>query len=325
MGALHTPLIIKDFRVFLQTTDILLARHRLVQYLHPTPLECASDLGQVWLKLECANRTHSFKVRGALNALLSLDDAERARGIITASSGNHAQGVAYAAHLLGLRARILMPVHTPQRKVDGVRQYGGEALLYGATYDETEAEARRLERAEGLTYISPYNDRRVIAGGGTVGLEILDELGSVERVIVPAGGAGLISGIGLAVKSANPAIVVFGVCWVSTRALYNAFYGAAYPQIWDTLAEALSGDIEAGSITIPLAKQVVNRAVLVSEEAIAEAMRWLLFQQGWVVEGGGAVGLAALLSGVIKADDRPTAVVITGGNVDEDTLRRVIG
>jgi threonine dehydratase len=326
MGRIAYALIIKDFRVFLQSADILLARHRLAQYLYPTPLEATHDLGRaVWLKLECANRTHSFKVRGALNALLSLDETERARGMVTASSGNHAQGVAYAAQLVGLSARILMPVHTPQRKVEGVRRHGGEAILYGETYDEAEAEARLLERTDGLMFISPYNDSRVIAGGGTVGLEILDQLKGVERVLVPAGGGGLISGIGLAMKSANPSIEVIGVCAVSTPALYNAYYGTAHPQIWDTLAEALSGEIEGGSITIPLARQVVNQVVLVSEEAIAEAIRWLLFRQGWVVEGGGAVGIAALLSGVVKADDRPTAVVISGGNVDEKVLRQVIG
>lgn len=311
--------------MILQSVDLLRARHRLAQYLRPTPLEAAPGLGQgVWLKLECVNQTRSFKVRGALNALLSLDDAERQRGIVTASSGNHAQGIAYAAHVLGLRARILMPQHTPRRKVDGVLRYGGEAILFGATYDEAEAEARRQECSEGYTFISPYNDVRVIAGGGTVGLEILDELTSVERVIVPAGGGGLISGIGLALKSANPQIEVIGAGSVATPAVYNAVHGTAYPQQWDTLAEALSGEIEVGSITIPLARQVVDRVVQVEEDSIAEAMRWLLFRQGWVVEGGAAVGVAALLCGAVERDERPTAVVATGGNVDEETLRRVL-
>jgi threonine dehydratase len=311
--------------VILQTADILLARHRLSQYLYPTPLENAVGLGaNVWLKLENLNRTRSFKVRGALNALVSLEDRAKGRGIITASSGNHAQGIAYAAHLLGLRARVLMPSHTPRRKVDGVRYYGAEAVLFGETYDEAEAEARRLEKVEGLTYVSAYNDAKVIAGGGTVGLEILDELPDIERVLVPAGGAGLISGIGLAVRAANPQAEVIGVSSVSTPAVYNAVHDASLPQVWDTLAEAISGEIEAGSITIPLVRQVVDRVALVSEEAIAGAMRWLLFQQGYVVEGGGAVGVAALMSGAVGLDSRPTVVVITGGNVDEETLRQVI-
>ncbi len=316
-------MIIRDISLILQSADIVLARHRLAQILSPTPLEAAPGLGaSVWLKLECANRTRSFKVRGALNALLSLEDS--AAGIITASSGNHAQGIAYAAHRLGRPARVLMPEHTPRRKVEGVRRWGAQAVLFGKTYDEAEAEARRLENTEGLTYISPYNDARVIAGGGTVGLEMLDELEDIARVLVPAGGGGLISGIGVALKAANPRIEVIGVCSVSTPALYNAVHGASYPQIWDTLAEALSGEIETGSITILLARQVVDRVVLVSEEAIAAAMRWLLFWQGWVVEGGGAVGVAALLSGAVADDGQNTAVVVSGGNVDEAVLRQVM-
>ena len=305
--------------------DILAARERLAGYLRPTPLEHAPQLGaNVWLKLENTNRTHSFKIRGALNAMLSLDEAAQARGIVTASSGNHAQGVAYAAQLLGLPAKILMPSHTPKRKVDGVRRYGAEVVLFGANYDETELEGRRLEQAEGLTFVSPYNDARVIAGAGTVGLEILDDLPQVERVIVPASGCGLISGVGLAINNHNSRIEVIGVNALSAPALYNWLHAGHLPQIWETLAEALSGEIEVGSITFDLAKQVVNRCVLVTEEQITHAMHWLMVNAGWIVEGGGAVGVAALLSDVLPLDDRPTVVVISGGNVDEATLRRVL-
>ncbi len=305
-------------------SDILLARRRLSGYLAPTPLEAAPALGEsIWLKLENANRTHSFKSRGALNAMLALTPSEREKGIVTASSGNHAQGVAFAAHLLGVRAKILMPAHTPRRKVEGVRRYGAEAVLFGSNYDETEAEGRRLERAEGMTFISPYNDAMVVAGAGTVGLEILDDLPSVGRVVVPASGCGLISGIGIALKSHLPSIEVIAVNTISAPALYNFFNGTHYPQIWDTLAEALSGEIESGSITLELSKQVVDRVVLVSEGAVAEAMRWMAFQAGWIVEGGGAVGVAALLSGEVLADDTPTVIVVSGGNVDEETMLKV--
>jgi threonine dehydratase len=269
--------------------DVHLARSRLSAYLRPTPLEQAPGLGDhVWLKLENTNRTHSFKARGALNALLALTPEQRARGIITASSGNHAQGVAYAAHLLHARARILMPSHTPRRKVEGARRYGAEVVLFGSTYDEAEAEARRLERAEGWTFVSPYNDPLVVAGGGTIALEILDDLPDVARVLVPAGGSGLISGIGLALKAHNPAVEIIGVCSVCTPALYNFIHSAALPQTYNTLAEALSGEIEAGSITFDLARRVVDHVLLVEEAAIAQAMRWLAFEAGWIVEGGGA-------------------------------------
>jgi threonine dehydratase len=305
--------------------DIHTAQQRLAPYLQPTPLEAAPALGDnVWLKLENTNRTHSFKARGAINAMLALSEAERSKGVITASSGNHAQGVAYAAHLLGVRAKILMPIHTPQRKVDGAKRYGAEVVLFGENYDHTELEARRLEQAQGMTFISPYNDPQVVAGGGTVGLELLEDLPDIGRVIVPAGGSGLICGIGLALKEKKPSIEVIGACSVSTPALYNLIHGEQRPQIWDTLAEALSGEIEAGSITLEIAPQVVNSVVLVSEAAIAAAMRWLAFKQGWIVEGGGAVGVAAVLSEAVKLDERPTVIVLTGGNVDEATLRRVL-
>ncbi len=306
--------------------DIFAARERLAKYLKPTPFEYMPQIGsKVWLKLENANRTHSFKIRGALNAMLLLDEAARARGIVTASSGNHAQGVAYAAQLLGLPAKILMPMHTPKRKVDSVRRFGAEAVLFGANYDETELEGRRLEREEGLTFVSPYNDERVIAGAGTIGLEILDELPDVERVIVPASGCGLISGVGLAIKNHSKDIEVVGVNALAAPALYNWLNGAHLPQVWETLAEALSGEIEVGSVTFEISKQVVDQCVLVTEEQIAHAMHWLMVNAGWIVEGGGSVGVAAVLSGVLPLDDRPTVIVISGGNVDEATLKRVLG
>ncbi len=315
----------KGYSSMVSITDIQAAQLRLQPYLHPTPLEPAPGLGEgIWLKLENTNRTHSFKARGALNAMLTLSAEARERGIITASSGNHAQGVAYAAHLLGLHARILMPRHTPQRKVEGARRYGAEVVLFGDNYDQTELEARRLEQVEGRTFVSPYNDPQVVGGAGTVGLEILDELPQVERVIVPAGGSGLISGIGVALKHQRPAIEVIGACSVSTPALYNFIHQQHLPQVWDTLAEALSGEIEVGSITFELTRQVVDRVALVSEAAIAEAMRWLILEAGWVVEGGGAVGVAALRGGAVKPDKRATVIVLTGGNVDGETLRQVL-
>lgn len=308
-----------------ELADIALARYRVAPYLAPTPLEHAPGLGKsIWFKMENLNKTRSFKVRGALNAMLALDDKARGRGIVACSSGNHAQGVAYAAHLLNTSTRILMPRHTPRRKVDGVRYYGLEPILRGDNYDETETEARRLERDEGCTFVSPYNDPNVVAGAGTIGLEIYDSLPEVERVVVPVSGGGLISGIALGLKALKPGIEVIGVCAESAPAMYNLFYDTAHAQVWETLAEALSGEIEANSITIDLAQRFVDEIVLVSEAAIAGAMRWLLFKGGWVVEGGGAVGVAALQSGAIPPDNRPTVVVLSGANIDESTLRQVL-
>ncbi len=306
-------------------SNIIHAQMRLKPYLQPTPLEAAAPelRANTWLKLENANKTHSFKIRGALNAVLSLDEEARQRGIIAASSGNHAQGVAYAAQLVGATAQILMPQHTPKKKVQGVKRYGAEAVLFGANYDETEAEALRRSREDGLTYVSPYNDARVVAGAGTIGLEIVEALPDVERVVVCVSGGGLIAGVALAVKTLRPDCEVIGVNAQSAPSMYNVFYGTELPEVWETLAEALSGDIEAGSITVPICQQYVDEIVLVSEEQIAAAMRWMLGVQGWLVEGGGSVGVAALLHGVIPVDNRPTAVVVSGGNVDLETVRKI--
>lgn len=305
--------------------DILLAQGRITPHLRPTPLESAPELGaNAYLKLENANLTHSFKIRGALNAMLSLDETARARGVVAASSGNHAQGIAYAAHLAGVRARIVMPEHTPKKKVNGVRRWGAEPVLFGPTYDDAEAEGRRLEKADGMTYISPYNDRHVIAGAGTVGLEIVTALPYVERVLVPVSGGGLIAGVATAVKTLRPWAQVIGVNAESAPAMYNYFYNTGKPQVWETLAEALSGEVEAGSITLDICKQHVDEIVLVSEDQIAAAMRWMIGTQGWLVEGGGAVCVAALLQGVVPVNDAVTAAVISGGNVDLETVRGVL-
>ena len=306
--------------------DILQAQQRLRPYLSPTPLERAILPGEnVWLKWENLNPTRSFKIRGALNALLSLDPAQREHGVIAASSGNHAQALAFAAQHIGIKARILMPKHTPQRKVNGVKHWGAEAVLIGENYDETELTARHLTKELSRTFISPYNDAHVIAGAGTIGLEILAALPTVERIIVPVGGGGLISGISLAVKALKPTVEIIGVNPESAPAMYNAFYQASQPEVWETLAEALSGGIEADSITIPIVREHVSRIAQVSEAAIAEAMRWCIDTQGWIVEGGGAVGIAALRRGVVAGSNVPTVIVVSGGNVDSDVIRQVLG
>ncbi len=306
--------------------DILAAHQRLRPFLPMTPLEPTADLApQTWLKLEIVNPTHSFKIRGALNAILSLNAAEKQHGIIAASSGNHAQGVAYAAYQHNLPARIYMPQHTPQRKIQGVKRFGAEAILFGAVYDDAEAEAKRVAQHNNLPFISPYNDARVIAGAGTIGLEILTQLPTTARVIVPVSGGGLISGIASAIKATHPDITIIGVNALSAPAMYNRFYNAQHPEQPETLAEALSGDIEAGAITIPIVKSLVDEIVLVSEAHIAAAMRWMLETQGWLVEGGGAVGVAAVLHGIIPVDDRPTVIVVSGSNVDLTTIQRVLG
>ncbi len=304
----------------IQQAQTVIRRH-----LPPSPLEPTPALGRnVYLKLENTNRTRSFKIRGALNAIANLTDDARQRGVIAASSGNHAQGVAYASQLAGVDAKIVMPQATPQRKIDGVTRYNGTPIIVAGTYDDAEAEAHRIEQAEGRTFVSAYNDPAVIAGQGTIGLEILNQLPAVGRVLVCVSGGGLIAGIAVAIKTRHPEIAVIGVGAQASPALYNRFHDTALPAVDETLAEALAGDIEAGCITVPLVRTYVDNVVLVDEAAIVAAMRWAVFDAGWVVEGGGAVCIAAMQSGIIPLDDRPTVALVSGGNVDRATLRRVL-
>ena len=303
--------------------DVLRARARLSGLVRHTPLEPAPALGAgIWLKLENLQRTRSFKLRGAANAVAVLDDAERSRGVVTASAGNHAQGLAAAGQVFGVRVLAVMPVDTPAIKVQHTQERGAETLLFGDSYDAAEAHARRLEPELGLTFVSAYNDPAVVAGQGTIALEILADLPTVARVLVPVGGGGLVSGVGLALKSVNPSVRVIGVQSVATPAVFNYLRGTSLPQA-PTLAEGLAGDVETGSITLELIRQFMDDIVLVEEPEIEDAIRWMLREHGQVVEGAGAVGVAAILAGRIRIDDRPTVVIVSGGNVDYETLQRL--
>eukprot|EP01112_Ceratiomyxa_fruticulosa_P015304 TRINITY_DN4478_c0_g1_i2.p2 TRINITY_DN4478_c0_g1~~TRINITY_DN4478_c0_g1_i2.p2 ORF type:complete len:242 (+),score=50.52 TRINITY_DN4478_c0_g1_i2:1046-1771(+) len=228
--------------------SIALARYRLSKVLKPTPIVEAPELGRnVFLKLECWNKTRSFKIRGAFNALLTLKEdtyAPTPLEVVTASSGNHGQALACACYELGIRAKILIPETTPRKKIEGVERFHGEPVLFGKTFDEAEMESRRIERENGISCISPYNNPHVISGAGTIGLELLDQIPNLERVIVPVSGGGLISGIAVALKSVNPFLEVVGVCAESAPAMFNHYYGSNNPQIYETLAEALIGEVE---------------------------------------------------------------------------------
>lgn len=304
--------------------DVYRARTRIGDLIRTTPLEPASALGsRVWLKLENLQRTRSFKLRGAANAMAALDPARRARGVIAASAGNHAQGLAAAGQALGVRVLTVMPENTPALKVRRTKERGARVLLFGSTYDAAEAHARHLEKKQGFTFVSPYNDADVVAGQATIGLEILADLPGVAQVIVPVSGGGLVAGVGLAVKAVNPAIDVIGVQSVATPAMYNYVKATTHPQA-ETLADGLAGDIEAGSITFDLVPQAMDDIVLVTEGEIENAIRWLLREHGQVVEGAGAVGVAAALGRRIALDRGPTAIVVSGGNIDYEVLQRLV-
>jgi threonine dehydratase len=308
---------------------VLSASRRLRPFLPPTPLEIAPPLPSpsaprdLRLKIETVNPTHSFKARGALNAIMTLSPEARARGIVVVSSGNHAQGIAWAAAQYPTRAVIVMSRHAAPRKIAGVRRLGIEPLLIDGDYDDAERAALALARDEGLTFISPYNHPMVAAGNGTVGLEIMESAPTIRRVIIPVGGGGLIGGSAAAIKGVDSAVEMIGVNAAVSPDMYNFFYGEARPLAFDTIADALPGGIEDGSITFDLARRYVDRIVLVDEGALRAAVRWLVESAGWLVEGGGAAGIAALLSGAVTGDV-PTAVVISGANIDGATLREAL-
>ena len=305
--------------------DVHAAEERLRPLLPFSPLDAAPALGAGrYLKLEPALPTHSFKIRGALNATFTQESVARSRGIVSASSGNHAQAIAYAAAQLGVSARLHMASYTTQRKQQAVERLGAEVIAQAVDFDAAERDAHADSVTSGALYISAYNDFGVIAGAGTIGRELLTQLPELARVVVPTSGGGLLGGIALAIKSERPDVEVIGVNALSCPAMYNELKGTDLPHVEGTLADALVGSIENGSFTLPLARRYVDEILLVTEEEIAAAIRWLCFEQGWLAEGGAVVGLAACLNGAIADDGRPTAIVISGNNIDGTQLREIL-
>jgi threonine dehydratase len=318
----------------LDPSDIFLARQRLSQskLIGITPLERVTGLSRefgvtYYQKLELAQATGSFKIRGAMNKLLSLSPQERERGVVTASAGNHGLGVAYAAGVLGIIATIVVPETASRAKVAGLKSYPVELIQHGEGFATAEAFARQLEREQNLTFVSPYNDPQVIAGQGTIGLEILEALPDVDVILVPVGGGGLISGIGLLAKSISPKIKVIGVQSEASPFMQVALQAGKLVDAPDlpSLADGLAGAIEEISITFPLTQKYVDEVLLVAEEAIAKAIRYHFSEQHLIVEGSGAVGLAALLSERYRPSQGAKVVnLVSGRNIATDKFLAII-
>jgi len=315
-------------------SQIQAALGRVRQSIHVsscTRSETFSELtgNSIYLKLENRQRTGAYKERGALNKLLSLTPEERSQGVIAASAGNHAQAVAYHASRLGIRARIVMPLATPLIKVSATRGYGGDVVLHGANYDEAYDEALRLSAQDHLTFVHAFNDDVVIAGQGTLGLELLEQHPDLEAVIVPVGGGGLIGGIGCALKETNPRIQVIGV----QPARLSSMKAALAEGEPVTLPAAVTiGDgiavRRAGERTFPLIQKYVDDIVTVEEEEIANAVLLLLEREKILAEGAGAAALAALVNHRIPLikdhSAKKIVVVVSGGNIDVTLLARII-
>jgi threonine dehydratase len=278
---------------------------------------------QVFLKFENLQFTASFKERGACNKLAQLSAAERARGVVAMSAGNHAQGVAYHAQRLGLRAVIVMPRFTPGVKVERTRGFGAEVVLHGDTLEQARAHAFELATAQNLSFVHPYDDDAIVAGQGTVGLEMLQAVPDLDVLVIAVGGGGLISGIATAAKALKPGIEVVGVQTVRFPAMFNAIKGAQHPQGTSTIAEGIAVGTP-GRITEAIIRARVDDLVLVDEGDIEQAVLMLLEIEKTVVEGAGAAGLAALLKYPERFRGRKVGLVLCGGNIDPLLLAAII-
>jgi threonine dehydratase len=279
----------------------------------------------IFLKFENLQMTGSFKERGALNKILLLNDDERRRGVIAASAGNHAQAVAYHATKRGIAADICMPLTTPMVKVSATREFGAEVILAGTNYDETCQEALRRCREEKLTFIHPFDDEAVIAGQGTLGVEVLEQNPGLEILVIPVGGGGLIGGIACAVKEIDPKVRVIGV-QTSKLPSMKAALEARHPVLLPPKATIADGIAVrcAGEVTYPLVEKYVDHMVTVDDEEIANAIQKLLEKEKTLAEGAGAVAAAAVLQHKIEAQGKNVGVFITGGNIDVSLLSRII-
>jgi threonine dehydratase len=308
--------------------DIYLARKRIGDLARKTPLVASPLLSEtigasVYLKLESLQETGSFKVRGAANKMSTLSEDEKAGGVVAVSTGNHGRAVSYVASRAGVKALICIPEGTASNKVEGIKAFGGQVLLCGKTYDEAEDESVRLEKERGLTMMYPHDDPFTIAGQGTIGLELLDDLPQIDTVVVPVGGGGMISGIALALKSASDRMRVVGVSMDRGPVMYHSLKAGKPIRMEqeDTLAQGLTGGIGLDNrYSFRMVQEYVDDFLLVSEKEIAEAMVFVLERHHLLVEGAGAVGIAALLAGKVKEPRHNVVVVVSGGNVDVPLL-----
>ncbi len=311
-------------------SEIQAAMGRIRDSIYLSPCARSEDFSQltgnsVYLKLDNLQRTGAFKERGALNKLLTLTEVERSRGVIAASAGNHAQGLAYHAGRHGIRAQICMPLTTPLIKVSATKGYGAEVVLHGANYDEACEEALRRSEQFGMTFVHPFDDEAVIAGQGTMGLEILQQVPDIEAVVAPIGGGGLIAGVACAIKETNPRVRVIGVQPARLPSMKVAI-AEGHPVTLSpalTIADGIAVR-RAGEKTLPLIQKYVDDIVTVDEEEIANAILLLLEREKTLAEGAGAAAIAALINHKTALSGKKVAALVCGGNIDVSLLSRIM-
>ena len=320
-----------DASLSVSFVDILDARRRLRGRVRRTPLVLSPSLSQsvgvaVHLKLEHRQITGSFKLRGATNAILALDGRAKARGVVAASTGNHGRALAHAAKQAGLHCVICLSRLVPQNKVAAIRALGAEGQVIGESQDEAQLEAERLVAEQGMTMVPPFDHPEIIAGQGTIGLEILEDLPRAATVIVPLSGGGLIAGIARAVKSINPATRIVAVSMAGGAAMHASLAAGRPVQVEElpTLADSLGGGIGLDNrFTFAMVRALVDEVVLVEEAEIAEAVRHAYWSEQEIIEGAAAVGIAALKTGRVRASGA-TAIVLSGCNIDMRQHHRLI-
>lgn len=312
-------------------SDITAAREVLKEIIIPTPIisdgKLSREIGaKAYLKAESLQKSGSFKVRGAYNKISKLTDEEKARGVIAASAGNHAQGVALAAQLNDIKAVIVLPEYAPLTKVMATQSFGAEVILHGASFDEAVTYSRELQKEHGYTYVHAFDDEEVIAGQGTIGLEIAEALPNVSTVVVPIGGGGIISGIATAVKALIPGVRVVGVQAENAAPVKKCLEAGEVIDvpISQTIADGIAVK-RPGGLTLPIIRDLVDDIVEVSEDEIARAIYFCVQNNRLVVEGAGAAGLAALLAGKVTVqEDESVCAVLCGGNIDANLLARIL-
>ncbi|MEM7208122.1 MAG: hydroxyectoine utilization dehydratase EutB [Pseudomonadota bacterium] len=310
---------------------IYAARQRIADKIRRTPLVESPSLtdafgSRVRLKLEHHQLTGSFKIRGASNAVACLSDEQKACGVVGVSTGNHGRGLAFAAQRAGVRAIVCMSELVPQNKVDGIRACGAEVRIIGRSQDDAQVEVDRLVREDGMVELSPFDDPQVIAGQGTLGLEIIEDAPDIDTVVVQVSGGGLMSGVACAIKSLNPSIRVIGVCMERGPGMHSSLAAGKPVAIEElpTLADSLGGGIGINNQhTFAMVRDLMDEIVLVSESEIAAAIHHAYWNEKQIIEGSGSVGIAAVLAGKLQ-DTGDTVVLVSGGNIAMEMHRRII-
>jgi len=309
--------------------DVLSARERIKGYIYNTPLEISSRLSndstEIFLKLEAQQKLKSFKIRGALSKITWLSDEERLKGVMAVSSGNHGAGVSYASYILGgIKAKIYIPETTPKSKVEKIKYYGAEIIQIGKNYDEAHAAAEEALKRERLTFIDPCSDIQTISGQGSIALEILEKNPNIDTILSPIGGGGLITGVSIAAKHINPSIKIIGVqtnaCPAMVHSIRDKTCYTNYPSL-PSICDALIGGV--GDIPYLMANQCIDDIITVSEDTIRKAIVELLENDKVVAEPAGAATYAAIIENPNYFMGKKVAAIISGGNLDENLMRRL--